>query len=102
MTRAFLGLRIANCLFCLTAAAVVTAAAVELDPNPGALMQAMQGHGTVLLGEVHDNAVQHALRAAASNSADQPSIPTCIASPRDRFAATIGRLYSSARATNGR
>jgi uncharacterized iron-regulated protein len=33
--------------------------------DPGALVQAMQGHHIVLLGEVHDNAVQHALRAAA-------------------------------------
>jgi uncharacterized iron-regulated protein len=62
---AFLGLRIAACLLWLAAAAVATAAPVELDPNPGALVQAMQGHRIVLLGEVHDNAVQHALRAAA-------------------------------------
>ena len=65
MTRAFLGLRIATCLFCLTAAAVATAVPVELDPNPGALVQAMHSHRIVLLGEVHDSAVQHALRAAA-------------------------------------
>ena len=65
MTQAFLGLRIAICVFWLTAAAVATAAPVELDPNPDALVQAMQGHRIVLLGEVHDNAVQHALRAAA-------------------------------------
>jgi uncharacterized iron-regulated protein len=64
MIQAILGLRIATCLFWLTAAAVATAAPVELDPNPGALVQAMQGHPIVLLGEVHDNAVQHALRAA--------------------------------------
>jgi uncharacterized iron-regulated protein len=65
VTQTFLGLRIATCLFLLTAAAIATAAPVELDPNPGALVQAMQGHRIVLLGEVHDNAVQHALRAAA-------------------------------------
>jgi uncharacterized iron-regulated protein len=65
VTQAILGLRIAACLFWLTAAAVATAAPVELHPNPGALVQAMQGHRIVLLGEVHDNAVQHALRAAA-------------------------------------
>jgi uncharacterized iron-regulated protein len=58
-------LRIATCLLWLAAAAVATAAPVELDPNPGALVQAMQGRRVVLLGEVHDNAVQHALRAAA-------------------------------------
>ena len=49
----------------LCAAAVATAAPVAIDPNPAALMQAMQGHRVVLLGEVHDNATQHALRAAA-------------------------------------
>ena len=65
MTQAFLGLRIAICLLWLAAAAVATAAPVELDPNPDALVQAMQGHRIVLLGEVHDNPVQHALRAAA-------------------------------------
>ena len=65
MTQTFLGLRIPTCLLWLTAAAAATAASVELDPNPGALAQAMQGHRIVLLGEVHDNAVQHALRAAA-------------------------------------
>ena len=65
MTRVFLGLRIATCLLWLTAAAVATAAPVGLDPNPDALVRAMQGHRIVLLGEVHDNAEQHALRAAA-------------------------------------
>ena len=65
MTETFLGLRIAACLLWLAAATVATAAPVELDPNPGALVQAMQGHRIVLLGEVHDNPVQHALRAAA-------------------------------------
>jgi len=59
------GLRIAACLLCLAVVAVATAAPLELDPNPGALVQAMQGHRIVLLGEVHDNAIQHALRAAA-------------------------------------
>jgi uncharacterized iron-regulated protein len=58
-------LRIATCVLWLTAAAAATSAPVELDPNPRALVHAMQGHRIVLLGEVHDNAVQHALRAAA-------------------------------------
>jgi uncharacterized iron-regulated protein len=58
-------LRIATCVLWLTAAAAATSAPVELDPSPRALVQAMQGHRIVLLGEVHDNAVQHALRAAA-------------------------------------
>jgi uncharacterized iron-regulated protein len=62
MTRAKLRFRIAICL--LTAATVVAATSIEIDPNPTALMQAMQGHRIVLLGEVHDNAAQHALRAA--------------------------------------
>src|SRR4030081_1056835 len=65
MTQTVVGLRIATYLLWLTAAAAATAAPVELDPNPRALVQAMQGHRIVLLGEVHDNAVQHALRAAA-------------------------------------
>ena len=64
MTQAILGLRIATCLLWHTAA-VATAAPIEIDPNPTALMQAIRGHRVVLLGEVHDNAVQHALRAAA-------------------------------------
>jgi len=65
MTQTFVGLRIATWLLWLTAAAAATSAPGELDPNPRALVQAMQGHRIVLLGEVHDNAVQHALRAAA-------------------------------------
>ena len=58
-------MRIATCLLWFSAAAVATAAPVAIDPNPAALVQAMQGHRVVLLGEVHDNAAQHALRAAA-------------------------------------
>lgn len=38
---------------------------LKVEPTPGALAQAMQSHRIVLLGEVHDNAAQHALRAAA-------------------------------------
>lgn len=37
----------------------------ELDPTPGAIVQAMQNHRIVLLGEVHDNDAHHALRAVA-------------------------------------
>jgi uncharacterized iron-regulated protein len=40
-------------------------AAQRIDATQAALAQAMQGHRIVLLGEVHDNAVQHALRLAA-------------------------------------
>jgi len=58
-------IQIASCFIWLNGAAVATAAPVEIDQNPTALMQAMRGHGIVLLGEVHDNAPQHALRAAA-------------------------------------
>jgi uncharacterized iron-regulated protein len=49
----------------VTTTTVATAASVKIDPTPTALAQAMQGHRVVLLGEVHDNAAQHALRAAA-------------------------------------
>jgi uncharacterized iron-regulated protein len=65
MLQPVLGLRIATCLVWLTAAAVATAASVKIDPTPTALAQAMQRHRVVLLGEVHDNAAQHALRVAA-------------------------------------
>jgi uncharacterized iron-regulated protein len=40
-------------------------AATRLPASADALAQAMQGARVVLLGEVHDNAVQHALRAQA-------------------------------------
>jgi uncharacterized iron-regulated protein len=49
----------------LAATTLTTAAPIEIAGNPVALVQAMQGHRIVLLGEVHDNAAQHALRAAA-------------------------------------
>ena len=58
-------IQIAICFLWLNAAVVATAAPVEIDPNPTALMQAMQGHRVVLLGEVHDNAAEHTLRVAA-------------------------------------
>jgi uncharacterized iron-regulated protein len=58
-------IQIAICLLWLNAAIVTAAAPVKVDPNPTALMQAMQGHRVVLLGEVHDNAAQHTLRLAA-------------------------------------
>ena len=65
MFRACLGLKIAACLLWLAPAAAASAASVGLNPNPDALVRAMEGHRVVLLGEVHDNAAQHALRAAA-------------------------------------
>ena len=40
-------------------------AATKLPATADALAQAMQGSRVVLLGEVHDNAAQHALRAEA-------------------------------------
>ena|SRR5438105_372588 len=58
-------IQIAICFVWLTAGVVATAAPVKIDPNPTALMQAMQGHRIVLLGEMHDNAAQHTLRVAA-------------------------------------
>jgi len=58
-------IQIAICFLSLNAAVVATAAQRSIDPNPTALMQAMQGHRVVLLGEVHDNAAQHTLRVAA-------------------------------------
>jgi uncharacterized iron-regulated protein len=64
-SRAIGGLRIAMYMMCLAAAAVTIAAPVAIDSNPAALVRAMQGHRIVLVGEVHDNAAQHALRAAA-------------------------------------
>src|SRR3989442_4183360 len=58
-------IQIAICFLWLTTGIGATAAPVKIDPNPTALMQAMQGHHVVLLGEVHDNAAQHTLRVAA-------------------------------------
>jgi uncharacterized iron-regulated protein len=49
----------------LAATAVATAAPVEIAPTADALARALNGHRVVLLGEVHDNAAQHALRTAA-------------------------------------
>jgi uncharacterized iron-regulated protein len=40
-------------------------AATEVAADPQRLAEAMRGHAIVLLGEVHDNAGQHALRLAA-------------------------------------
>ena len=57
MTAALLGL--------LAVATLASAAPVSIPPNPTALAKMMQDHRVVLLGEVHDNAAQHALRAAA-------------------------------------
>jgi uncharacterized iron-regulated protein len=58
-------IQIAICFLGLNAAVVAAAAGLKIDPNPTALMQAMQGRRVVLLGEVHDNAAQHTLRVAA-------------------------------------
>lgn len=49
----------------LAAVTLVTAAPVEIQPDAAALARAMEGHRVVLLGEVHDNKSQHALRVAA-------------------------------------
>ena len=58
-------LQLATCFLWLNSTVVATVAPVKIDPNPTALMQAMQGHHVLLLGEVHDNAAQHRLRVAA-------------------------------------
>lgn len=47
------------------AAPSAVAAPLAIEPTSAALARAMRGHRVVLLGEVHDNADQHALRAAA-------------------------------------
>lgn len=49
----------------ITALACHAQAATRLPPTPDALAGAMQASRVVLLGEVHDNAAQHALRAQA-------------------------------------
>ena len=54
-----------SALFAFIAAFALAARAAEIAPSPDALARAMAGHRIVLLGEVHDNAAQHALRAAA-------------------------------------
>lgn len=49
----------------LLAACAATGASERVAATPEALASAMQGPSVVILGEVHDNAVHHALRAAA-------------------------------------
>jgi len=65
MAHPFSKLRITAWAVSLTVCTVAIAAPVTIDPNPTALMQAMQDRRVVLLGEVHDNAAQHELRVAA-------------------------------------
>lgn len=59
------GCAVASAAVAVVAAGASAATPRELDATPAALVQAIQGHRIVLLGEVHDNAEQHALRAAA-------------------------------------
>ncbi len=56
---------LAASLLLLCIALSATAAPVRLDATPEALAAAMLGSRVVILGEVHDNGIQHALRAAA-------------------------------------
>lgn len=65
MTRSFSKSTIVAGVLSLAAFAVAAAAPVRIDPNPTALVQAMQDRRVVLLGEVHDNAAQHKLRLTA-------------------------------------
>lgn len=51
------------------AASVTMAAPLRVDADPEALARAMAGKRVVVLGEVHDNAAQHALRLAALKAA---------------------------------
>jgi len=54
-------------------------AATRLPATPDALASAMRGARIVLLGEVHDNAVQHALRAQALRTLVQAGARPAIA-----------------------
>ena len=56
---------VANVAWLALAAASPAFAAAPLDPTPQALARAMDGRRIVVLGEVHDNSAQHALRLAA-------------------------------------
>jgi len=49
----------------ITVAPAGAAGGARLEAEPAALAGALAGHRSALLGEVHDNGVQHALRAAA-------------------------------------
>jgi uncharacterized iron-regulated protein len=49
----------------LAAVDATQASELQLQPEPEALAAAIRGHRVVLLGEVHDNGVQHALRLDA-------------------------------------
>ncbi len=61
--------RARSLLACVSAALlladVAQASTLQLPPEPEALAAAIRGHDVVLLGEVHDNGVQHALRLDA-------------------------------------
>jgi uncharacterized iron-regulated protein len=56
---------VANVAWLALAAATLASAAAPLDATPEALARAMDGRRIVVLGEVHDNPAQHALRLAA-------------------------------------
>ena len=56
---------IATLIACLGIAPLPEAAAIRIDPTPAALAGIMAERRSVLLGEVHDNGEQHALRMAA-------------------------------------
>jgi uncharacterized iron-regulated protein len=58
-------MKIRSAMVLCSALACSAQAATRLPASADALAQAMQGRRIVLLGEVHDNAAQHALRAQA-------------------------------------
>ncbi len=62
---ALAGLAAAGALLAAIAAAPVAGAPVALEAAPDALAAAMRGRRIVVLGEVHDNGAQHALRLSA-------------------------------------
>jgi len=65
MTGARRALGALGMLFVACVPAGALAAALRVADTPEALTMAMQGARVVILGEVHDNGMQHALRAAA-------------------------------------
>ena len=75
--------------FCV-ALACSAQAATRLPASADALAEAMQAPRVVLLGEVHDNAVQHALRAQALRKLVESGARPAIAAKLTRLTAGTG------------